>query len=68
MPLIDVPAVLGIGDAAAVAFLFVRERRPGARSAAFVFNATSTVLLFVPINERVPLYVSEVPTCVRLCQ
>jgi hypothetical protein len=36
MPLSDVPAVIGIGYAAAVAFFFARGLKPGARSAAFV--------------------------------
>ena len=36
MPFSNVPAVLGIGYAAAVAFFFVAGLKPGARSAAFV--------------------------------
>lgn len=32
----------------------------------FAFNTASTVLLFIPINERIPLYVNEVPKWVHL--
>jgi len=32
----------------------------------FAFNTASTVLLFIPINDRLPLYVNEVPKWMHL--
>jgi len=32
----------------------------------FAFNTASTLLLLTPINDRLPLYVNEVPKWMRL--
>jgi hypothetical protein len=33
----------------------------------FAFNTASTLLLLIPINERIPVYVSDVPKWMYLC-
>ncbi len=54
-----------------VAAMLTRRSRPArwfvlpAMVATFAFNTVSTVLLFIPINERVPFYVNDVPRWVN---
>jgi hypothetical protein len=73
--LVDLFATIVVGYAAAVLFFFARKLGTGLRSAYFVaastivlsfaFNTLLTMLLFVPINERIPFWVNDVPQWLR---